>query len=313
MKRDPKQNQRFAPEDKYIDAELASGTAAFFSSVVGTWFFFTIIGLGVYQFSEVVQVNDNKCLNPALCQGSLNNVADGYYRAITGVNLLLLAMVAFFARATAHLIMGRWSSTTLDFFVEIAVHLKHWLTGDTEIYWRKFVGTGVGMFIGTGLGVLTAGGFTDHYADLGIAQLSAEAAGDNWGRGMLAVLMVCFFRSLFVVWVHVKDMYPQLWPREKRDMSIWPAIGKHYEHALAIGAVEALMVLVFARYVGIPGYLFQLLYGLFFNLFSPTHLAEATVTHYMLFLVATLVAVLPPFMIKLYLSMVQWVADTKGR
>ena len=294
---------------RFVSSKLLSPLAAFVFAFIGSFFFFFLMSLGQAQLAVDCTVTGGVC--GAGCDCTTTSAPDGTYKNYPGVNLLMLAFLAFATRFFAHVFMAAWSTGTLDLYYEIAMAIKNGLVGDHKFYLGTFLSTILGLFLGplASAGVEIA--WHDSVSDLGVAQISQNGAGSNFYTAYLGIAFVVVIRVTMVMWTRVE--YDEEWTKGASKTSHalhdpagvlthWPEVTMmHMLHALMLGVVEMLLVLVFGKTLGITGWPTHAFWVGVFNAFSSEPLTPDTAlnnveAYWILHTVMPLIAFAVPFM-----------------
>lgn len=328
----PNANKNVRPHmDKLAELDnrndrMFGAVSACVSTFIGVVFFTVMLGLMIPVFSDscvITKVDDTTGSCSAGCgcvTVDIEKTPAGTYREYTPINVFILAVAVGGLRFLAAMIMGRWSSSSMDWFNEVALGIKNWLVGDHYVYWKVFVAQSVAYIFGslTATGILV--GMNDGIEDLGLAQLSRHGSGAYIYKSHISLTLITFFGTLFFVWSRYKYMYQgadaylskksgkaSLVGDDIKYMPLWPKLGHHYGEAAMNGVTWFGLALATGMFVGpSPLFFWQTLWTGVFDWFNggdgftaAGH--PAPVTHYLMFLLYPFMRLAAPIFMYLYL------------
>lgn len=288
------------------------------STFIGVVFFTVMLGLMIPVFSDTcVIADDGTCSAGCGCVSvDTAKTPAGTYREYSPINVFILAVAVGGLRFLSAMIMGRWSSSSMDWFNEIALGLKNWLVGDHYVYWKVFVAQSVAYILGSlaATGILV--GMNDGISDLGLAQLTRHGSGANVYKSHISLTLIAFFGTLFFVWSRYKYMYQgaDAYLSKKggkvtaagdgigiKYMPLWPKLGHHYGEAAMNGVTWFGLALATGMFVGpSPLFFWQTFWTGIFDSFNGGNYHDPE-THYLMFLLYPLLRLAAPLFMYGYL------------
>lgn len=300
------------------------------STFIGVVFFTVMLGLMIPVFSDTcVIADDGTCSAGCGCVSvDTAKTPAGTYREYTPINVFILAIAVGGLRFLSAMIMGRWSSSSMDWFNEIALGLKNWLIGDHYVYWKVFLAQSVAYVLGSlaATGILV--GMNDGISDLGLAQLTRHGSGAYVYKSHISLTLIAFFGTLFFVWSRYKYMYQGAdkyltkmgMQSEKATAGaaafgpvmgikyapLWPKLGHHYGEAAMNGVTWFGLALATGMFVGpSPLFFWQTFWTGIFDSFNGGKAFDVNYhdpeTHYLMFLLYPLLRLAAPLFMWGYL------------
>lgn len=290
-----------------IGPDLQHSFPACMAAFVGTFFFFTFVGILQSFLAEDCTIDAAGACSAACDCTTVSGVPAGTYKVYNTAPLILLVIGAGAARAFAWFMMGPFSAVSLDPLIEIAqVIFSAWTDGG-KVYWDKFAGVLLGQIAGTTLAVLTVVGWTDGITDLGNAQVSRHGAGDYFFR---AIVAVSFYAAVRTMYVNLASMRYSLRMRDAVvQYSGYPSLEAFFHQAFGAGVIEILLGAVFGPIIGVGSWFFYTFMVGVFQLFKNAPDVggkNVSETHYVLFLAVNLVGLGVPILLSLYIKTLQW-------
>lgn len=291
------------------------------STFIGVFFFIVTLGLMLPVFRDTcVIAEDGTCGTGCDCiTVDVERTPPGMYPEYSKQAILILAVAVGALRFLAAMIMGRWSSSSMDWFNEIALGLKNWLVGDHYVYWKTFLAESVAYVTASFAATAVLVGMNDGIQDLGLAQLTRHGSGAYKYRSHISLALITFFGTLFFVWSRYKFMYQGADRYLTRQGTaaksvgnmvkyapLWPKLGHHYGEAAMNGMTWFVLALATGMFVGpAPLFFWQTFWTGIFDAFNGGKAFSGSLpdpeTHYLMFLLYPLLRLAAPFFMWFYL------------
>lgn len=260
------------------------GISACVTTFVGVFFFLVSMGLLVPVYSNVCRIENNTCIGCETCDSDniRYGVEDGQYTEYSRLHTFILACAAGVLAFITSILMGQWSTSSLDWVSDFCLLIKNYLVGDRSVQWRVFFGNSVAYVTASLLAVLTLWLISEQSSNyLGLAGFTVQGSGSAGGflRSTFVLIFACTFSTILFLWSRVTYVDGSVSDERlertntsdnlKDYYTVWPELGHHYARAFFNGTSWFVTVLISCYYVGpVPLQTWYLVWSSIFSLAS---------------------------------------------